>query len=188
MPTVRNSVIRNNTAELFGGGLAMSDGGSVINCDIIDNTALGSGSIAGSGGGICTWYETHPFVIDACRFTGNSAEHAGAVSVNFSNVLITRSEFTGNSAYLGGAISARTPTVTIGGQPGMENIFVQNRAAVGADLFSLSTVEVINAQYNIFAGNHTSEYYVYSPDRFDLTGSISSLLLITQDVYVAVDG
>jgi len=70
----------------------------------------------------------------------------------------------------------------------LTNYFDDNFAADGADLYAINCDSVIDAKYNQFKGLYYSDYYVSPQTSFDLTGCISQMTPITQDVYVSTSG
>ncbi len=101
--SVRNTSFVNDSA--FGGGAISLDTSadfSVINCQFLNNHALGS------GGGIST---AGSIVVDSCAFTNNRAANdtygfGGGMRVVMEAPIITRSLFEGNHArYEGGGIA-----------------------------------------------------------------------------------
>jgi len=165
-PTIVNNTITNNTAGL-GGGIYCDGSSPFIDDNVIsNNTALG---IAGAfGGGI---------------FCKNS------------NPTITKNQITGNSSIgniesvstvaKGGGIYLENSNPVIGGSMGNGNLFQDNIALTGADLYSEGVQNIINAQYNTFNIYPLSTYYVRPIEDFDLSNGAGLNQPIIQDVYVS---
>lgn len=74
---------------------------SAIDCDFVDNIA---DPVAGLGGG-AAGYESD-YLIDRCRFVGNSAgEHGGGLWIDRGDVFVTASRFSQNASRWGGGTS-----------------------------------------------------------------------------------
>ncbi len=107
-PIVRDCIVEDCTAEMFGGGMFiyMESSPGVLNCVFRENRALRGYVIAGYGGGISIYGECSP-VISACTFLGNEAvELGGGIAVNhLSSPSVSNCYFTGNrSGRNGGGI------------------------------------------------------------------------------------
>ncbi len=180
--TVLSGIEMRNAFSNNSGAIALWTTSPLIqNCIFRDNTADVAGAI------YC--FDASP-AITGCEFINNSASSGGAIkTINpSSNPLITSCVFSGNTAILGGAIYWENGNPVIGGSPGNGNYFIGNRAAAGADLCAYGTGVILNASYNTFAGFCDSDYYVSPIARFDLTGCISEMTPVTQDVFVAPYG
>ena len=187
--SIIDCIISENTAWGIGGGLAVNNTQTVIqNCRFERNWAFNS------GGGIARMHCESDMEIADCLFSGNFASSdGGAICLNNSGSFnLIRSTFSENRALrIGGAITFRRPpndAIIIGGSAGNGNVFQNNIAGVGADLFSVESTPPINAQYNTFSGNFESEYYVTHASAFNFTHCISLMEPITHDVYVSPDG
>ena len=67
--------------------------------------------------------------------------------------------------------------------------FIGNHAGAGSDLFCPEVPAVqIDAQFNQFAGNSASDYYVVPFNAYDLANTTNETTLITTDVYVSASG
>ncbi len=160
--TLRNSRITGNEAYDEGGGIYIDDflsGESVL-------------------------------VIDACEISNNTSEDGGGIFSYHASMTVTNSVISGNVATLGGGIYCNNCSETIiGGSDGNGNEFIDNNAGSGVDLYcSRIPSTMINSRYNLFSGYHLSDYYVTPQAAFDLTGCVSLMNPISQDVYVSPSG
>lgn len=99
-----NCSFRNNHAFDWGGAIFVNNSHiSFINCEFENNTCGQEGPPYGYGGAVClisTWGE-----IRLCRFSdNNSTGIGGALSLEYSDVLVAESIFTNNRSGLGGAL------------------------------------------------------------------------------------
>ncbi len=180
-PEVIDCIFIENTA--FSGGAIRFSGWSnptVTGCLIENNTA------SDSGGGIHISENSHP-VFDACEIINNTAPEGGAVMCN-SDATFTRCIFRGNRAEMGGGIFCESDQSVIGGSEGDGNLFMDNQAFAGADIFGLDLESPVNARFNHFYGCPLSDYYVTSSDNFDLDGWTSEYEPVLQDVFVSPTG
>ena len=92
---IKNLTIKNANYTLFGGAFYFNNGGTVINCIFVDNSAYSGGAV---------YFDRNGEVIN-CNFTDNAAHsgHGGAINIYWGNV--ENCNFTDNSAgYGGGAV------------------------------------------------------------------------------------
>jgi len=106
-PTIRNCILRGNSAMQYGGGLCNSYGSSptIVGCTFEDNSCSSSPAV-GRGGAIANRQNSNPTVQD-CTFIRNSAGYAGGAIGNFEggSPRVLRCTFRANSAVsMGGAI------------------------------------------------------------------------------------
>ncbi len=99
-----NCSFRNNHAFDWGGAIFVNNSHiSFINCEFENNTCGQEGPPYGYGGAVClvsTWGE-----IRSCRFShNNSTGIGGALSLEYSDVLVAESIFSNNRSGLGGAL------------------------------------------------------------------------------------
>ncbi len=178
VPEVSACNIAFNTAGTDGGGICVSYAFcNVSDCSFVENTAGNhAGGFFDDSSGITN-------NVTGCTFSGNRADSGGGIYQDSGPAIITGNTFTDNWAqYSGGALCAGATGVVIGGSQATANTFQGNVAGSGADLAGGSQ----NAQYNIFAGNVESDYYVTG--SFDLSHSVSNTTLINRDFYVKPDG
>ena len=164
---------------------------SIVGNEITDN--LGPGVYA----------QSSTVVIDSNliarnRMTGAPAIGAGVAGTFRSNLTITRNRFLANRAVSGpdivdgessgGAVFISNASALIGGSPGNGNLFRDNQARTGADLFASNPVGLINAEWNDFRVYPTTGYYVSPLAAFDLTHGQGDVPPITEDAYVAPGG
>ncbi len=98
-PTLRNLVIKNNTAYVFGGGIYNETSSPIItNCSFIGNSVTNN-----SGGGMCIFNGSYPTLIN-CNFIGNTASSSGGaiIILNNSYPTVVNCIITGNTASLEG--------------------------------------------------------------------------------------
>lgn len=186
--TIRNCLFRNNTVTFLAGAVYIHERGAIRGCTFIDNEALGRPGLRGHGGAVYASFDSIDISIADCLFQGNKAEAGGAIGTSSGNIRIYRSQFIENIAHKGGAITVGSNEVIVGGAESDGNTFVDNRAAVGAELFSNRASKSVNAQYNTFTGCAESEYWIYPLDIYNFNGCSFNLVPITQDVYVSPDG
>src|SRR5439155_1182533 len=177
--------------------------GGGIGCFGGVSTVLGNEITDNSGPGVFS--QTSLAVIDSNliarnRVTGFTAQGAGLSCSSASNIPITiiRNRFLGNEATTGtdfvggkaqgGAIFIDGGGAVIGGSAENGNVFRDNRALTGADLYATNTFGVINAEWNSFHVYPATTYYVAPLGSFDLANGTGDVAPITQDVYVAPDG
>jgi len=106
-PTIRNCILRGNSAMQYGGGLCNSYGSSptIVGCTFEDNSCS-SARIVGRGGAMANRQNSSP-TVQHCTFIGNSAGYTGGAIGNFegSSPRVLRCTFRANSAVsMGGAI------------------------------------------------------------------------------------
>jgi hypothetical protein len=121
--TVANSILRNNHANVYGGGIATSNPGRVVivNSSIIDNTS--------------DWYGGG-FYVDA-------ASPVGSVAINC--------VFTGNSAVRGGAMAVEGQVWALGSEPLFYNLSLSGNGSSleGGGLYCHTTTNIGNAPIQI---------------------------------------
>ncbi len=183
-PTITDCVIAANTS-CSGGGIAFfQSSGTVSFCTITGNDSCNMG-----GGIYCYGGHSAP-MISNCLISGNEAETlgGGCYSSHGATPTIRNCVFQDNVAIVGGGIGVGwgQEGPTIGGDAGMGNTFIDNRAAIGSDIYLEELFDSpVTATYNHFAGYAWSSYYVSPASGCDLSGSVSDLNPITQDVYVS---
>lgn len=97
--TLEDSIVRDNVATGFGGGILVSQGGLRIRRSVIANNQ------APYGAGIVAGYTTDPVEITGSILEGNvAATDGGAVHVGQANLVVRNSIFTANRAARGGAL------------------------------------------------------------------------------------
>jgi len=114
-PTIRNCVIRDNSAAVGGGVYIEGSAPQISNCDIISNIS------ANDGGGLYVWYSTPTIV--GCRFFDNQAGHYGGAAVLISvdtDATFIDCVFTENLG-IGGGIAFYNAAATIDGCSFSEN-------------------------------------------------------------------
>lgn len=79
-PTIKNCVVRNNVAPVFGGGICTYGGGTMVSCAIIDNTAQ-----AGAG----MYFRGTQMALINCTIAGNIATSSGPAIRSLSDGVIT---------------------------------------------------------------------------------------------------
>jgi flagellar hook assembly protein FlgD len=96
-PTIRNCVIKENNAEVCGGGIFNTSTGIFEKCFIVDNDS------GNSGGGIYSYGNS---VIKNCVIAGNISDYGGGggLACGGPPPTITNCSFTGNDAYIGGGL------------------------------------------------------------------------------------
>jgi len=181
--------ISGNLALEQGAGLTLQGTPATIMESAFTDNYAGTPESKGSGGGVYVDYTS--INVTNCLFKGNKAFAGGAIALNRTGYdgrkqSICSCIFEDNQSVYGGAIKIdRLAYPEISGSSDSFNIFTGNRAYAGADLFVADNYNIVNARYNKFAGYHLSEFCVYPQDQFDLTGSISDIDPILQDVYVS---
>lgn len=100
---IRNSTIANNVALTHGGGGITARNTEILNCVIIDNTAVsnipGNITVGYSGGGL----DTYKCLISGCVIDGNVAEQRGGGIVDMDSI-ISGCVITDNTAAEGGGV------------------------------------------------------------------------------------
>ena len=213
-PTITQCTVHDNEAEAGGGIYACTVLGVINSTELYQNNAIyGAGIYLGFGTGIqvdgCNIHENkanwggglYVFIkasskIKNSAISSNKSEHGGGIyCCSGSSPLILNNAIEQNLAGIsGGAIYCEKfkhtefPFPVIGNEPQSGNLFNENRAGVGADLYCGYSSVMILAGYNKFTGCLDSDYFVMNPQYFDLTGSTSQIIPITQDVYVSPDG
>ncbi len=180
--------ITDNEATLVGGGLFSSGNQLIVrNSDI-------SGNRAARGGGISIEWISGAQIIGNTITDNEAFEGTGGglnIYVNTFNARVFGNTFSGNRAMFGGAIACRRSVATIGGSVENKNRFENNSAGAGADLCAYEDnywSGTVMAQYNDFAGNPESDYFVTPQEFFDTAFSTGEITLITQDVYISPEG
>ncbi|MFN8547612.1 MAG: hypothetical protein U0527_06475 [Candidatus Eisenbacteria bacterium] len=103
-PTLRDLVIRDNTANIGGGLYAWSTLPTLERCALIDNTAgLGAGAAIDPGTTLRA---------SDCRFQGGTSASGGGIWMQFAQVQLSRCWFANNSGGEGGAIYSIGATQT----------------------------------------------------------------------------
>lgn len=100
---VTNTVFSNNTAEYFGGGVAVEDFGhpTFVDCSF-------TGNAADAGAGVWAYLYSSPTLQD-CEISGNRASSiGGGVQCSDADATIRGCRITGNTAQQGGGIGVRT--------------------------------------------------------------------------------
>ena len=154
--TVANSIVANNYATTYGGGIATTATGSVF----VANSSLINNQTPWHGGGLSLAANAGtPSTIVNCVFTGNSAWRGGGINVEgqvfapgLEPILVNLS-LSGNSAGgEGGGIHTNTTTFNPpGGAPVViENSIVWGNGGLGLTSFGGSDVAVVN--YSIVEG------------------------------------
>jgi len=154
--TVANSIISNNSAGLYGGGLAVNATGTVFvaNSSFIDNQSAWHG-----GGMHIAANAAVPSTVVNCVFTGNSAYRGGGIAVEgqvfapgLEPTLVNLSLKNNSAGGEGGGIHTNTTTYSPpGGAPvSIENSIVWENGALGLTSFGGSDVAVVN--YSIVEG------------------------------------
>ncbi len=104
--TVADSVIMNNAAPLFGGGIFNAPGASLL----VSRTTISGNTADYAGGGV--WNEGTAVIADS-TLSGNTSYDGGAI-MDFGTMTIMRSTLSGNQASdAGGAIYGQCDTLTI---------------------------------------------------------------------------
>lgn len=186
-----NGEIRHNRIERSGyrGIVCSGLAPTIVGNEIVDNLCPGI---------VCS----ADAVIDSNLIARNHVttfEAGGAgITINGGHPTITRNRFLGNEALgspefsdqrsRGGAIYIDGAAPVIGGSPANGNLFRDNRALTGADLFATHTVGTINAQGNSFRVYPVTGYYAAPLEAFDVSNGTGDLTPITQNVYVAPAG
>ena len=201
-PIISDNLISGNV-YVNGGGISCFDSSPLIKNNIISDNATsltGVGTL-GHGAGIYCASFSNP-TIDGNTITNNVARgiiaHGGGIYCTTSNPIIINNTITSNSAIAvndhpsaeskGGGIYLEFSNPTIGGAVDDGNVFQDNAALAGADLFSLQAPGIINAQYNTFNIYPLSEFYVKPLQDFDVSNGSGFHTPITQDVFVAPNG
>ena len=154
--TIANSVISNNSAGLYGGGIAINATGTVFvaNSSFINNESAwhGGGMHIAANAGV-------PSTVLNCVFTGNTAWRGGGVAIEgqvfapgLEPRLINLSLSTNSAGGEGGGIHTNTTTFNPpGGAPvAIDNSIVWNNGPLGLTSFGGSDVAVVN--YSIVEG------------------------------------
>lgn len=133
--TFSDCYFKNNRAQ-DGGVLTFHDGGEIIRCHFIGNTAYGYGGV------IQTAQSSQPFTISHSTFSDNSAKYGGAIYLNKTNLNIYNSTFTKNNADNGGAIYSNTNLNV------HDSIFTSNSAIYGGAIYNDGNLNSNNCRYN----------------------------------------
>lgn len=198
-----NGLISDNTIS----GNQAGQGGGILcrdsNPTIANNTITNNISIGGEGGGIYCHFaspEIDGNIIsnNSVQGNGNSGSGGGIYCENFSNPIITNNTITGNVVIdnkdatsvisRGGGIYMEDSYPVIGGSFGNGNLFQNNTALAGPDIYSEDAQNIINAQYNTFTIYPVSSYYVRRLADFDLSNGTGLNSPISQDLYVSPSG
>jgi len=176
--TIRNGV------SASGGGIDFYGGCSpeIRNCTI-------ESCYAGNRGGGLYVNDSSP-KIDNCVIQNNVCPAwVGGIGCYNAAPEITRCTIQNNKSETGGGIFLLGSTPVIGGTEMNGNYFADNQAGAGADLYCYSQPDTpVNAQGNVFAGYHHSDYYISPMAAFNLVDSVSQLNPILTDVYVSPSG
>ncbi len=134
-PTIRNCVFADNGVQagvFYGGAVVVSygSGPKFVGCRFVHNVAAKGGAIRA--------YDGYRLVIDSCEFTDNSADGGGALSLTFTDAVISYSCFVGNSAHSGGAVDASFISPMISGCVFESNTALNNGGVVS--LFEASPI------------------------------------------------
>lgn len=132
--TFSDCYFKNNRAQ-DGGVLTFHDGGEIIRCHFIGNTAYGYGGV------IQTAQSSQPFTISHSTFSDNSAKYGGAIYLNKTNLNIYNSTFTKNNADNGGAIYSNTNLNV------HDSIFTRNSAIYGGAIYNDGNLNSNNCHY-----------------------------------------
>lgn len=167
------SIVGNEITDNSGPGVYCQGDGALIDSNLIARNRISTVEARGAGV-YCNAPSNYIITITRNRFLANEA--------------IPGTDFFGVKSQ-GGAIYTDGPGVVIGGSAGNGNVFRDNRAQTGADLYAVNTFgAIINAQWNSFHVYPATGYYVAPLPSFDLANGSGDLAPITQDVYVAPTG
>ncbi|MCH8970371.1 MAG: hypothetical protein IIA66_14790 [Planctomycetes bacterium] len=126
-PTLRNLVIRENTADTYGGGMYVYYGSPVLaNCRFENNTGNSGGALTFVGNS-----EPGP-VLSHCKFSGNNATAGGAIHNTTTRPLFLNCSFIQNEASTGGAIRVQSGRPTLVGCLLAENTSLGSGGAIVA--------------------------------------------------------
>lgn len=157
--TIVDSVISNNTAKLFGGGLNSSSSKLLI------TGSQFRANDAGAGGGIVV-VRGH-VIVENSSFVGNSALDAGGavLAESAGNLDFANSTFSGNSAKAGGAFWIGESTLT--------HVTITNNVAMEAG--GIFMLDGLNLRNSILASNKGGDCVVTS-DSYQPIDHMNSLI------------
>jgi hypothetical protein len=139
--TVRNSIIKNNTASSEGGGIDDDASSIISNCYFESNAS-------NNGGGLSTGDGT---IVENCIFKGNEAEFGGGIFGDHQYYTLTNSIFYQNRAYRGGGIFNVEASPKIENCIFNENSFIEDFTGTyvgGGGVFNeSSSPEVVNCTF-----------------------------------------
>jgi|GEM_PF-2477710 len=147
-PTIRNCILKNNTAEDHGGGLccAYDAAPSISNCKFIANQAQ-------YGGGLCCLSDAAPNIVD-CVIAQNSAHGGGGVYLSNSEASLSQCLVLDNEANLAGGVG-----FTSLGIPSTPEISRTTIAGNHAALFG-GGIDCINSM-PVLGSNHADRNSIY---------------------------
>lgn len=138
-PTIRQCVLRLNTAK-FGGGIYSRPGSPIIeSCSFRQNVATSDGGGLNVNGSA---------VVRHCLFDANRAAFGGGAVFCCGVSKVLDSAFTGNFANTGGGVFSPVGTLSV-----VRSVFEANSAGTGGAVHSSSASSQFSAALTVFAGN-----------------------------------
>jgi predicted outer membrane repeat protein len=182
--TVKTSVFEKNFAQRGAGIACLHDSVLTIeSSEFTDNESLYGGSF---------YLMNASVILQDCDVSRNIArESGGGFYLLSSSIMATDCSIIQNRAKEsgGGIYFSEECTGVIGGAVGSENTIMDNRAGIGAQLFSSLIPETpIDVTFNIFQCDPQTDYSVYPLEAFRLDGATYERESIPGDVFVSPDG